>query len=354
MREHESEQEAAPTTRTTELPWLPRGPAAVAPTSLTAPTGAIAGREFAPRRRLGQTGLRVSPIALSGNVFGWRTEELTTQAVLDAYWDAGGNFIDTADSYASGRSEVMIGRWMRDRRSRDDVVLATKVGKSAENPGLSAPALTASVDDSLRRLGTDRIDLLYLHLDDPLVEFDETLLAVDDLIRAGKVRFFGGSDHTAERLFLARVACAHLGVPPMVAVQNQYNLLFRREYERGLRPVAEQQGLAVMPRFSLAGGLLTGKYRTQTDVVAYGHGRNLGARLTRSSLRVIQALDDIAGAHQVSPAAIAIAWLLLRPLVVSPVVSATNPAQVSEFMRAPSIVLTRGQVERLDRVSDWA
>lgn len=354
MREHEAERVDAPVTRTTELPWLPRDAAAASASSITAPTGAIAGREFAPRRRLGQTGLRVSPIALSGNVFGWRTEEITTKAILDEYWDAGGNFIDTADSYASGRSETMIGRWMRDRRVRDDVVLATKVGKSAEHPGLSAPALTAAVEDSLQRLGTDRIDLLYLHIDDPEVEFDETLLAVDDLIRAGKVRFFGGSDHTAERLFMARVACAHLGVPPMVAVQNQYNLLFRREYERGLRTVAEQQGLAVMPRFSLAGGLLTGKYRTQTDVLAYGHGRNLGSRLTRSTLRVIQALDEIATAHQVKPAAVAIAWLLLRPLVVSPVVSATNSGQVAEFMRAPGIVLTRGQVERLDRLSDWA
>ena len=237
------------------------------------------------RRRLGQSSLEVFPLALSGTVFGWTADDATSTAILDAYAERGGNFIDTADSYAAGRSETMIGNWMRARRNRADIVVATKVGKSADNPGLRARVLTRAVNDSLERLGTDRIDVLYLHIDDPTVEFEETLLAVDELIRAGKVRYFGGSDHTGNRLIEARIASAQLGVAPMVALQNHYNLVHREEYENGLAHVAAQQGLAVMPRFALASGFLTGKYRQRADVARYPRGSEVARLMTRKNLR---------------------------------------------------------------------
>lgn len=303
------------------------------------------------RRRIGFSDLRVFPLALSGNVFGWTADVTSTERILDRYVELGGNFVDTADSYASGRSELMIGTWMRDRRLRDDIVLATKVGKSADHPGVTARAITASVDASLARLQSDRIDLLYLHVDDPEVAFDETLLAVDELIRAGKVRYFGGSDHTGNRLIEARIACAQLGVAPLVALQNHYNLIFRHEYEGGLAHVAAQQGLGVMPRFALASGFLTGKYRSKADLLDHHRGGEVRRHLSRSSLRVLAALDRIALAHEVSVATVALAWLLSKPLVVAPVVSASDPDQVDDLMAAADVRLTRHQLLDLDRVS---
>ncbi|MBI5161013.1 MAG: aldo/keto reductase [Micrococcales bacterium] len=317
----------------------------------TEETAAIVGAPLPVRRRVGSTELEVFPVALSGKVFGWGVDAAETPAILDAYRSLGGNFVDTADVYAGGRSEIMIGRWMRESGAREEMVVATKVGKSPDNPGLSARAVTASVEDSLRRLQTDRIDLLYLHIDDPRVEFDETLLAVDDLIRSGKVRYFGGSDHTGERLFLARIACGLLGVAPLVALQNQYHLLHRAEYEQGLAQVAEQQGLAVMPRFALAGGFLSGRYRTRADLRGSASGRQLGRYLTRRGSRVLHALDDTARAHDVAPATIALAWLLAKPHVVAPVVSATRREQVVDLAAAARVRLSRPELERLDRVS---
>ncbi|MDZ4046502.1 MAG: aldo/keto reductase, partial [Rhodoglobus sp.] len=276
---------------------------------------------------IGTSDLEVFPLAMSGNVFGWTADDPTTNAILDEYVERGGNFIDTADSYAAGRSETMIGNWMRNRRNRNDIVVATKVGKSADNPGLRARVLTRAVHASLQRLGTDRIDLLYLHIDDQSVEFEETLLAVDELIRAGKVRYFGGSDHTGNRLIEARIASAQLGVAPMVALQNHYNLVHRTEYEGGLAHVAAQQRLGVMPRFALASGFLTGKYRQKADLAKNQRGGEVSKLLNRRGLRILSALDEAAAAHEASVASIALAWLLTKPGVVAPVVSASSPEQ---------------------------
>ncbi|HEY5320041.1 MAG TPA: aldo/keto reductase [Galbitalea sp.] len=305
-----------------------------------------------PRQRtIGSSDLRVFPVAISGNVFGWTADAATTNDILDAYFAQGGNFVDTADSYAAGRSETMIGSWMRDRANRAEMVVATKVGKSADNPGLDARAITRSVEASLERLQTSYIDLLYLHVDDPSVAFEETLLAVDELIRAGKVRYFGGSDHTGNRLIEARIASAQLGVAPMVALQNHYNLVHRTEYEGGLANVAARQNLGVMPRFALASGFLSGKYRTRADLARNARGREAARYLTRSGLRVLASLDGIAVAHGTTPATIALAWLLSKPFVVAPVVSASEVDQVAELTAAASIQLTRAQVAVLDRVS---
>jgi len=302
-------------------------------------------------RSIGSSNLRVFPLAISGNVFGWTAGADAVNGILDAYADAGGNFIDTADSYAAGRSEIMVGNWLRDNRNRDSMVVATKIGKSHENPGLSAGAVFKSVDASLQRLRTGHIDLLYLHVDDESIPFEETLLAVDKLIRDGKVRYFGGSDHTGNRLFEARIASAQVGVAPMVALQNHYNLMHRLEYEGGLANVANRQGLGVMPRFALASGFLTGKYRSRADLAKNQRGGEVAKMLNRRGLRILSVLDSIAAAHEVSVATIALAWLLDKPNVVAPVVSASAPEQVAELTAAAGIQLTRSQATDLDRVS---
>lgn len=288
---------------------------------------------------------------MSGNVFGWTADDAATHSILDAYAAQGGNFIDTADSYAAGRSETMIGNWMRSRRNRAQIVIATKVGKSADNPGLRARTLTRAVHASLHRLGTDYIDLLYLHIDDPAVEFEETLLAVDELIRAGSVRYFGGSDHTGNRLIEARIASAQLGVAPMIALQNHYNLLHRDEFEGDLAHVATQQRLGVMPRFALASGFLSGKYRHKSDLAHAPRGGEVAKYLNRRGLRVLASLDTIAAAQRTSVASVALAWLLSKPTVVAPVVSASRPDQVLELAASARVQLTRHQVAELDRVS---
>jgi aryl-alcohol dehydrogenase-like predicted oxidoreductase len=305
----------------------------------------------APRARtIGSSDLRVFPLAISGNVFGWTADYETTNDILDAYVEQGGNFVDTADSYAAGRSEIMIGNWMRDRVNRSEIVVATKIGKSADNPGLSSRAIRRSVEASLERLRTSYIDLLYLHIDDETVPFEETLLAVDELIRAGKVRYFGGSHHTGNRLIEARIASAQIGVAPMVALQNHYNLMHRVEYEGTLATVVARQNLGVMPRFALASGFLTGKYRTKNDL-ASGRGREALPYLTRRGLRVLAALDSIALQHDSTPASIALAWLLSKPFVVAPVASASRASQVAALTEAASIQLSRQQATELDRVS---
>lgn len=320
------------------------------PRITTEQTRAIVGSTPVPRRRIGLSDLQVFPVALSGNVFGWTADAAESDRVLDSYVAHGGNFIDTADSYAGGRSEIIIGNWMRARAARDDIVLATKVGKSADHPGLSARAVTAAVEASLRRLRTDRIDLLYLHIDDPDVPFEETLLAVDELVRSDKVRYFGGSHHTGSRLMEARIASAQLGVAQMVALQNQYSLVFRREYEEGLARVAADLALGVMPRFALASGFLTGKYRTKADLDP-DRRAEVGRYLNRAGLRVLQALDAVAADHDSPPATIALAWLLSKPSVVAPVVSASAGDQVFDLVAAVDVGLTRSELMSLDRAS---
>jgi aryl-alcohol dehydrogenase-like predicted oxidoreductase len=317
----------------------------------TGETAAIVGTPAPRLRTIGFSDLTVFPLAMSGNVFGWTADDAATNDILDTYVAQGGNFVDTADSYAGGRSEIMIGNWLRARRNRDRMIVATKVGKSAENPGLRARVLTRAVEASLDRLGVGYIDLLYLHIDDTGVDFDETLLAVDELIRAGKVRYFGGSDHTGNRLIEARIASAQLGVAPMIALQNHYNLMNRKEYEGDLAHVAARQGLGVMPRFALASGFLTGKYRQRADIAKNQRGGEVAKLLNRRGLRILGCLDAIAAVHDTSVASVALAWLLTKPNVVAPVVSASHPEQVLDLTAAAHLQLTRHQVADLDRVS---
>src|ERR1700712_2688112 len=347
-------ESGAPTLRTGPSFLGPSGsiPIVSSPVPTTAETAAIVGTGAAPRRTVGLSELRVFPIAISGKMFGWKADDETTDAILDGYAAHGGNFVDTADSYSSGRSELMIGNWLRSRRVRDDFVVATKVGRSADHPGVRARAITAAVDDSLRRLRTDRIELLYLHIDDPEVEFEETLLAVDELIRAGKVIAFGGSDHTGNRIFEARIASAQLGVAPMVALQNLYNLMERKDYEGDLEHIADRVGLGVMPRFALAAGFLSGKYRSKADIAQSGRSAEMSRYLSRRGMKVLHALDEVAPAHDAAISTIALAWLLSKPNVVAPVVSASSADQVFDLVAAPQVRLTRHEITLLDRASE--
>lgn len=303
------------------------------------------------RRRIGDSDLEVFPLALSGNVFGWTADVVETERILDRFLESGADFIDTADSYAGGRSEIMIGNWLRSRRNRDGLVLATKVGKGPDHPGVTASSITAAVEDSLRRLRTDRVDLLYLHIDDPEIPFEQTLLAVDELIRAGKVRYFGASDHSGDRLLEARVASAQLGIARMVALQSQYHLMARGGYELGLAQVARDLDLAVMPRFPLASGFLTAKYRSRADAAGSDRERELSDYFTRTGSRVLAALDGVAAALESTPASVALAWLLTKPNVVAPVVSASRAEQLSELLAAAQLTLSRHQILELDRAS---
>jgi len=321
----------------------------------SAKTEEVAAR--AVRRRLGQSDLQVFPVAISGNVFGWTADAVTTNSILDAYSENNGNFIDTADSYAGGRSETMVGTWMHDRRNRDSIVVATKVGKSADNSGVTARAISAAVNASLGRLRTDHIDLLYLHVDDQNVPFEESLFAVDDLIRSGKVRYFGASDHSSNRLIEARVIAAQLGVTPMVALQNHYNLVHRTDFEGDLARVAQQQQLGVMPRFALASGFLSGKYRSKVDLGRNGRGSEAARYLTKRGLRIVAVLDAIvaeqraAGYETATVASVSLAWLLTKRDIVAPVVSASSAEQVVELAVAASLRLGRHQIAELDRAS---
>lgn len=309
------------------------------------------------RRQLGGSPLRVFPLALGGNAFGWTASPEAAQGILDAYWELGGNFIDTADSYAGGRSETLIGAWMHARGNRDQVVVGTKIGRSAENPGLSSEAVFRAIEASLLRLGTDYIDLLYLDVDDDSVPFEETLVAVDENVRKGRVRHVGVSDHSGNRLIEARVIAAQLGLTPLIAVQSRYNLTHRTEFEGALARVAAQQRLGVMPRFALDGGFLAGNYRAKTelDLNTTGNivlGGDAQKHFNRRGQRILAALDRIAAEHETVPATIAIAWLLSKPNIVAPVAGVSAPVQVADLVAAASIQLTRQQVAALDAVSE--
>ena len=332
------------TVQTDAVATSPAASLSTGPTPITGPIPSV-------HRSIGPSDLRVFPLAISGNVFGWTADVESTNGILDSFFADGGNFVDTADSYAGGRSEIMIGNWIRDKHNRADLVVATKVGKSADNPGLTRRAIIRSVDASLQRLQSAYIDLLYLHIDDTTVDFEETLLAVDSLITDGKVRYFGGSDHTGNRLMEARIASGQLGVAHMTAVQNQYNLLHRAEYEAGIAHVAGMLRLGVMPRFSLASGFLSGKYRSRADLGRNPRGSEAARYLNRKSLRVLAVLDEIAQTQGCSVATVSLAWLLSKPNVVAPVVSASRSEQVAELTAAAHLRLTRHQLADLDRVS---
>lgn len=300
------------------------------------------------RRRLGETGFAVYPVALGTSSFGWTTDEVAAFPVLDRFRESGGNLIDTADNYAGGESEAIIGRWMRERGNRDELVISTKVGKGRENPGLGPVSVVRAVEASLRRLRIDRIDLLSFHLDDPDVPLDESLATVEWLIAAGKVAALGAVGFSADRLLEARILSSS-GLPKVFVAGTDYTLMHRSPYESGVQLAASAQGLAVMPCSDLGSRLGLGRKRAETGPLA------VIARATdpvaRRSGRVFSALHKIAAEHRSAPAAVAIAWLLTKRNVVAPVVGLSHESEVDSVMGAAAIRLTRAQVLDLDRAS---
>ncbi|GAA1287258.1 aldo/keto reductase [Pseudonocardia aurantiaca] len=306
--------------------------------------------------KIGSSDLDVSRLCLGGNVFGWTADERTSFAVLDAFVVAGGNFIDTADSYmwrapgnSGGESETIIGRWMASRGNRDSVVIATKVGSWPQRPGLSRANIVAAAEDSLRRLQTDRIDLYFSHTDDAGTAQEETAAAFDELVRAGKVRTIGASNFTPERLRSALEISAREGLASYVALQPHYNLL-ERDFESAFAPLLESQGLACLPYFGLAKGFLTGKYRPDTEVDS-ARAEGAMAYMDDRGLRVLAALDEIAAAREVPVAAVALAWLADQPTVAAPIASARTPEQLTDLLPVLDLTLTKTELAKLTKAS---
>ncbi|MET9037468.1 aldo/keto reductase [Streptomyces mirabilis] len=309
-------------------------------------------------RKLGSSDLEVFPLSLGGNVFGWTADEAQSFAVLDAYTAGGGNFVDTADGYSAwiaghtgGESETIIGKWFAARGNRSDVVLATKVSTHPEYKGLSPANIKAAADASLRRLGTDYIDLYYTHFDDTSVPVEEIIGALDELVRAGKVREIAASNISAERLAESVEFSDREGLARYVALQPHYNLVSRDTYEGPLQEVASRTGLAAVPYFALASGFLTGKYRPGTTVDsarAEGAGKHLD---TERGIRVLAALDEVAGAHGAEVATVALAWLAARPTVAAPIASARTVEQLPALLAVADLTLTDAEVARLTEAS---
>ena len=308
--------------------------------------------------RLGDTDLDVFPLCLGGNVFGWTIDEEGSFAVLDAYARAGGNFIDTADSYGrhgageAGDSERIIGRWMASRGNRDELVIATKVGISPDLRGLSEATIARGIEGSLERLGIDTVDLYYAHRDDPDTPLEETLGTFGALIGSGKIRHAAASNYSASRLSEALEIGEREGMARYVALQPHYNLMERTEYEGELAEVCEQNGLACVPYFGLAKGFLTGKYSRDGELPDSPRAQSVrDSYFNERGFAVLDALGDIAGEHETSFAAVALAWLLAQPTVLAPIASATSTEQLGELVAATELELTPAELERLDAVS---
>lgn len=305
-------------------------------------------------RQLGETGLDVFEHCLGGNVFGWTADEQESFAVLDAYVAAGGNFIDTADAYmasapgrSGGESETIIGRWMAARGNRDDLVIATKCGVMPGLSGLRAETIRAAADASLERLGTDRIDLYYAHKDDPGTPPAETLGAFDELVRAGKVRHVGASNYTAARLTEALAVSDREGLVRFKVLQPKYNLVERDDYEGEPTAIVERERLACCPYFGLARGFLTGKYHPDRPPVESPRAERAREHLDRAGTGVLDALDEVAAAHGVAPAAVALAWVEAQPTVTAPIASARSVEQLGEILDMVELRLGAEELARL-------
>lgn len=288
---------------------------------------------------------------LGGSVFGWTISEAESFPVLDAYAQAGGNFLDTADAYSAwvdgntgGESETIIGHWMKARGNRDELLVATKFGQLG---GVRASAVHAAADASLRRLGTDRIDLYYAHVDDPAVPLEETLGALGELVTAGKVRALGACGYSPGRLADALDICARNGLARYAAIQPLYNLLERDQYEGGLQDLCLREQIACVPYSGLARGFLTGKYRPGQPVMSKRGAFGWAGEWNPRSRALLDALDAVARAHGTRPAAAAVAWLAAQPGVLSPIVSARTPGQLAEALQARDLRLTGAELRQL-------
>jgi aryl-alcohol dehydrogenase-like predicted oxidoreductase len=310
-------------------------------------------------RPLGNSPLSIAPLAFGGNVFGWSIDEKRSFELLDAFVEAGGNLIDTADVYSAwlpgnrgGESETIIGKWLRRSGKRAQVVLASKVGKWVEQPGLSPTNIRQALDGSLKRLQVECIDLYQAHEDDASVPLAETLGEFGRLIEAGKIRVIGASNYSAARLADALAVSKQHGLPRYESVQPEYNLVSRQGYEKELEPLIRRENLGVISYYALASGFLSGKYRDAADLTRSStRGGAVKKYLNPQGLQVLAALDSVAAAHQVTPVQVALAWLIARPGLTAPIASATSVAQLHELLGATSLQLSHNEIAQLDLAS---
>ncbi|QNK72592.1 aldo/keto reductase [Variovorax sp. PAMC28562] len=312
-------------------------------------------------RPLGRSGLQVSPIAFGGNVFGWTVDEALSFRLLDAWLDAGFNFVDTADVYSrwvpghtGGESETIIGKWLRQTGKRNRVVLATKVGKPMgdDKVGLSPAYIREAVEASLTRLKTDHIDLYQSHDDDAETPLADSLGAFADLIKAGKVRAIGASNYTAPRLAEALDLSDKLGLPRYESLQPLYNLYDRAVFEGDLEPLCLKRGVGVINFYALAAGFLTGKYRSEADAAKSKRGESTTKEyLNARGLRILDALDVEARKHDATPGQVALAWQIARPAITAPIASATSVEQLDDLVKAAELKLDAETIAALDAAS---
>jgi aryl-alcohol dehydrogenase-like predicted oxidoreductase len=314
------------------------------------------------KRKLGNTDLMVTPVTFGGNVFGWTIDEATSFDILDGFVEAGFNFIDTADVYSKwapgnkgGESETIIGKWMKARNNRSSIILATKLGSDMGDgkKGLSKKYVTEAIDASLLRLQTDYVDLYQSHYDDPETPVEETLEAFDQLIKAGKIRWIGASNFSAARLKESLEASKKLSLPKYQTFQPEYNLYNREKFEMEYEQICLDNQLGVINYYALASGFLTGKYRSEADLSKSARGGGMKDYMNDRGFRILKALDEVSEQYNSSPASVALAWLIARPSVTSPIASVTNLNQLQDLTRAASLKLDMEGISILDEASAW-
>lgn len=312
--------------------------------------------------QLGNSDLQVSPITFGGNVFGWTIDQQKSFEILDAFVAAGFNFIDTADVYSrwvpgneGGESEKIIGNWIKERKNRDQIILTTKVGSDMGNgkKGLKKKYIIQEIEDSLTRLQTDFVDLYQSHYDDLDTPIQETLEAYDTLIKAGKVRWIGASNFSPERLQESLDVSKEMGLPRYQTFQPHYNLYEREVFEKELEEITLDNNLGVINYYALASGFLTGKYRSVEDLKKSARGGGIEKYLDARGLKILDALDKVAAQYNTTPATVSLAWLLNRPSVTAPIVSATSISQLDAIIKAPQLQLDQNSISLLDQASAW-
>ncbi|WP_341525382.1 aldo/keto reductase [Nostoc sp. UHCC 0302] len=314
------------------------------------------------KRKLGRSGLEVSPVSFGGNVLGWTIDEDTAFEILDNFITAGGNFIDTADVYSKwapgnqgGESETILGKWLKQRGKRDQIVIATKVGSDmgAKGKGLSRKHIQEAIEDSLHRLQTDYIDLYQSHIDDQNTPIEETLETYGELIAQGKVRAIGASNYSASRLSQALQISKQHGYPRYESLQPLYNLYDRADYEQELEQLSQENEIGVISYSSLASGFLSGKYRSEKDLSNSSRAGSIKKYLNSRGLRILEAIDEVAKNYNTTATSISLAWLLARPSITAPIVSATKVEQLNQIIKAVDIKLDPTSINLLNEASAW-
>ncbi len=315
------------------------------------------------KRKLGSTELEVAPMTFGGNVFGWTIDEAKSFEIIDAFVGAGFNFIDTANNYSywvkgndGGESERILGNWLKKRRIRDKIIITTKVGgrsKITDSANATRKHILQEVDNSLMRLQTDYIDLYQLHYDDGKTPVEETLSAFQDLIKEGKIRWIGVSNISPERLKESLETAKKYNLPKYETLQPEYNLYMREKYETLYEPIALKYNLGVMNYYSLASGFLTGKYKSTDDLSQSPRGKDVQKFMDERGRKILETLDEISTEFKTTSAVVALAWLLQRPSITAPIVSATSLSQLEAIIQAPSLNLNSSAVMRLNNASEY-